>query len=271
MVIPSSFFLGKRRIWSLQRNCYMAVTVYKDALWKRKSQSSLTRWRHRLFWYCCWSYVRRYVSTVSVYNLPRLCTLNVDRSNMRKWLYSLKKKKARSRQYPTETIKDADYADNIALLANTPTQAESLLHILEQAAGDIGLQMNVKKIGYMCFNQEGTIFTLNGRPLKLVDKFTYPGSSISSTESDVSLCLVTACTAIGRLSITWKFLLFKKKKKSKKRRCPWCNGYRRRMWTRRYEFKSWTWLIAFHIALIPLGKVWIQIFSLQLWVNSRAD
>ena len=29
--------------------------------------------------------------------------------------------------------------------------------------------------------------------------------------------------------------------------------------------------IAFHIALIPLGKVGIQLFSLQLWVNSRAD
>ena len=27
----------------------------------------------------------------------------------------------------------------------------------------------------------------------------------------------------------------------------------------------------FHIALIPLGKVWIQLFSLQLWVNCRAD
>ena len=28
-------------------------------------------------------------------------------------------------------------------------------------------------------------------------------------------------------------------------------------------------LIAFHIALIPSGKVCIQLFSLQLWVNSR--
>ena len=53
--------------------------------------------------------------------------------------------------------------------------------------------------------------------------------------------------------------------------CPWCNGYRRRNWTRRHEFKSWTRLIAFHIALIPLGKVWIQLFSLQLWTNSRTD
>ena len=38
-------------------------------------------------------------------------------------------------------------------------------------------------------------------------------------------------------------------------RCPWCNGYLRRKWTRRHEFKSWTRPIAFHIALIPLGKV----------------
>ena len=51
----------------------------------------------------------------------------------------------------------------------------------------------------------------------------------------------------------------------------WCNGYRRRKWTRQHEFKFWTRLIEFHIALIPLGKVWIQLFSLQLWVNSRAD
>ena len=39
------------------------------------------------------------------------------------------------------------------------------------------------------------------------------------------------------------------------RKCPWCNAYRRRIWARRHEFKSWTRLIAFHIALIPLGKV----------------
>ena len=49
-------------------------------------------------------------------------------------------------------------------------------------------------------------------------------------------------------------------------RCPWCNGYRRRKWTRWHEIKSWTRLIAFHIALIPLRKVWIQ-----LWVNSRYE
>ena len=51
-------------------------------------------------------------------------------------------------------------------------------------------------------------------------------------------------------------------------KCHWCNGYRRRKWTRRYEFKSRTIVIAFYIAQIHFGKVWIQLFSLQLWVNS---
>ena len=66
---------------------------------------------------------------------------------------------------------DTDYADDIALLINTPTQAISLVHSLEQAAGDIGLYMNANKTEYICFNREGTISTLNGGTLKLVNKF----------------------------------------------------------------------------------------------------
>ena len=37
--------------------------------------------------------------------------------------------KKRSRRYPAKTITDADYADDIAILANTPNQAETLLHM----------------------------------------------------------------------------------------------------------------------------------------------
>ena len=36
--------------------------------------------------------------------------------------------------------------------------------------------------------------------------------------------------------------------------CPWCNGYRRRKWTRRHEFKPWARLIEFSIAHSTLGK-----------------
>ena len=41
--------------------------------------------------------------------------------------------KKRSRRYPAKTITDADYADNIALRANTPNQAETLLHYLDNS------------------------------------------------------------------------------------------------------------------------------------------
>ena len=37
--------------------------------------------------------------------------------------------KRRSKRYPAKTITDADYADDLALLANTPNQAETLLQL----------------------------------------------------------------------------------------------------------------------------------------------
>ena len=43
-------------------------------------------------------------------------TTNVNRSNKRK-RFKIKKM---TRRYPTETMTDADYADDLALLANTP-------------------------------------------------------------------------------------------------------------------------------------------------------
>ena len=69
------------------------------------------------------------------------------------------------------------YADDIAILPNTPNQAETLLHSLERAAAGIGLHVNAHKTEYMCYNQTGDISTLEGTSLKLVDKFTYLGSS----------------------------------------------------------------------------------------------
>ena len=56
---------------------------------------------------------------------------------------------------------------------------------------------------YMCYNQTGDITTLDGTPLKLVDKFIYLGSSVSSTEKDIDKQLTKAWSAIDRLSIIW--------------------------------------------------------------------
>ena len=123
-------------------------------------------------------------------------------------------KKKRSRRYPAKTNTDADNADDIALLANTPNQAETLLHSLERAAAGIGLHVNAHKTEYMCFNQAGDISTLDGTSLKLVDKFTYLGSSVISTEKDIDTRLTKAWTAIDKLLVIWKSDLTDKMKRS---------------------------------------------------------
>ena len=108
--------------------------------------------------------------------------------------------KERSRRYSEPTITEADYTDDIALLANAPTQVETLLNSLERAAAGIGHHVNAHKTEYMCFNKTGNISTLNGSSLKLADKFTYIGSSISSTETDINTRLAKAWTSMDRLS-----------------------------------------------------------------------
>ena len=101
-----------------------------------------------------------------------------------------------------------------AILANTPNQAEILLHSLQRAAAGIVLHVNAHKMEYMCYNQTGDISTLDGTSLKRVDKFTYLGNSVLSTEKDIDTRLTKAWTAIDRVSIKWKSDLTDKMKRS---------------------------------------------------------
>ena len=94
-----------------------------------------------------------------VYTLPGLCRFIFKNSFILK--------KARSRGYPSKTLTDTNYSENLAVLANTPAQAESLLHSLKQSAGSIGLYVNTNKT-ITCFKQ-GVISTQRGKPLELVD------------------------------------------------------------------------------------------------------
>ena len=90
------------------------------------------------------------------------------------------------------------------LLANTLAQAETLLHGLKWAAAGIGVHVNADKTEYICFNQRGDISRLNSNSLKLVEKFTNLGISVTSTEKDINTWLAKAWTAIDRLSVIWK-------------------------------------------------------------------
>ena len=76
------------------------------------------------------------------------------------------------------------------------------------------LALNNLRYAIKLFFCVGDIFTLDGTPLKLVDKFTYLGSSVASTEKDIDTRLTKAWTAINRLSILWKSDLTDKMKRS---------------------------------------------------------
>ena len=108
--------------------------------------------------------------------------------------------KKRSRKYPSKTITDVDYSDEITFLANTLAKDEALKHCRERAASSIGLDVNPNKTEYMCFNHRGGIYTRNASFQKLVGKFTCLGSSVSSTEKDINTRLAKAWTATYRLS-----------------------------------------------------------------------
>ena len=62
-----------------------------------------------------------------------------------------------------------------------------------------------KKKEYICFNREEAISTRIGVPLKLVDKFTYLGSNVSSTENDFNMHITKVSTA----AIHWLLSLWK--------------------------------------------------------------
>ena len=60
----------------------------------------------------------------------------------------------------------------------------------------------------------GDIYTLEGTSLKLIDKFTCLGSSVSSTIKNIDTRLTKAWTAIDKLSVIWKLDLTDKMKRS---------------------------------------------------------
>ena len=78
-----------------------------------------------------------------------------------------------------------DYTDDQALLVNTPAQSESLQQSLAQTAGGIGLYVKANETE-LCL-KEGVVSTLRGKPLTLVDWFTYIDSNILSTDNDVNI------------------------------------------------------------------------------------
>ena len=143
---------------------------------------------------------RGHISLIPVYYLPRLRSSNTGRVNESKQLYAGKAKK---QEIPCTNDYRQHWWRNTSGKYTCPGRIPAA-YSLEWAAGSKGLHVNTDKTEFMCFNQRGDIFTLNGRWLKLVDKFTYLRSTISSTENDINMRLAKAWIAIDRLLVIWK-------------------------------------------------------------------
>ena len=102
---------------------------------------------------------------------------------------------------PLKICQTQTTSDDLILFANTPAQAEYWHHKLKQAAEGIGFYVNTDKTEFMCLKQDGDISTLNGKPLKLFDYFTYLGSNIPSTKIYVNIYREKTWNAIDRLLI----------------------------------------------------------------------
>ena len=99
--LPSIWFHTQRKngtnissIWFHQINCF----GYDAALQKHERNGSLARVWHYICSRCRWSLARRYISTISIYNLPRLRSTSVNRSYKRKW--PLTKKRQETNNIP---------------------------------------------------------------------------------------------------------------------------------------------------------------------------
>ena len=82
-------------VYSRPKDTVTAIMMlYKNT----KVKTALTECGH---WNCYLGSASGYISSISVYNMSRQRTSNVDRSNERKWLYT---KKARNRRCPIQAI-----------------------------------------------------------------------------------------------------------------------------------------------------------------------
>ena len=103
---------------------------------------------------------------------------------------------------------DLDFADDIALIAETNESLQNMTNKLETEAGKIGLRINAVKTKIMQTGNASTVvhITTGQRPVEQVPHFTYLGSSLSndgSIHTDVKHRIGKASAIFQRLQSVW--------------------------------------------------------------------
>ena len=118
----------------------------------------------------------------------------------------------------TEYLTDLDYADDLLIVSDTVEKVQTQLHSLQEAAGDVGLSINVGK-GKTEYLVEGCrlpgngrrrnekpakMFSKDGKEIELVDQYTYLGSNPFDIMADFKKRKGKAWAALKRFDPLFK-------------------------------------------------------------------
>ena len=111
----------------------------------------------------------------------------------------------RSRRFPAKVLNDLDFADDIALLESTMSQAQAQLTRTADAAKDLGLIISVPKTEYMTANcSPHPPLQVYGEDIKHVSDFKYLGSQMASSACDFKRRKALAWGAFWKLERLWR-------------------------------------------------------------------
>ena len=113
----------------------------------------------------------------------------------------------KSSHYPSKHVTNVDFADDLALMAESHSSAQALLSSLECAANSVGLYLNESKTEYVNINgnnPDPVIKSSSGKVLKCVEDFKYLGSFIMDSAKDFNTRKVMAWMACNRLDKIWR-------------------------------------------------------------------
>ncbi|KAL1460257.1 hypothetical protein WDU94_012182 [Cyamophila willieti] len=99
-------------------------------------------------------------------------------------------------------LQELMFADDCALVAETPEKLQILVNAFARAADDLGLKVSVEKTEVMFVNCPTSNITLNGNTLKETPVFKYLGSLISNTGNinfEIENRINAASRAFGKL------------------------------------------------------------------------
>ena len=103
---------------------------------------------------------------------------------------------------------DLDFADDIALIAESREDLQQLTNNLEETAAKVSLRINAKQTNAMQINcQTDMNLQLDGHSIEEVKHFIYLGSMIAAdgnSESDINCRIGKASSVFQRLQCIWK-------------------------------------------------------------------